>query len=751
MSHIKNVSRRHFLKGLGVGSGALVLGVQFSSVLTMPKALAEAPKATTFNPNVYVQVGTDSRVAVFVHRSEMGQGIRTSIPMIIADEIEADWEEIDVIQALGDKKYGSQNTDGSRSIRNFYQPLREAGATARMMLEQAAAQIWNVPVEECQAKANKIVHSKSDKSLSFGELVAVASTLTPPEKNKLVLKSANDFNFIGKSNVALVDGKDIATGNTTFGFDVELPNMGIAVIERPPVLGAKIATLDDSAARKIKGVIDVIRLADMEEPALFKALGGVAVIATNTWAALEGRKALKISWAESEHKAYNSPEYKEMLKKSCDAPAQTFRSKGDVTKALAEAKSVLKAEYYVPALSHAPMEPPAAAAHFHDGIFDIWACTQTPQSAQRTVSQLLGVEENKVNVNVTLLGGGFGRKSKPDFIVEAATLSKLTGRPIKVLWTREDEVKQGYYHAVCYQKMAAGFDDASNVVAWQHHVASPPIGATFTKGADVIGSEANLGLTDMPFDIANITCAAGKAPAHTRIGWMRSVNNINHAFAVGSFADELAAASNADSKEYLLKLIGADRHIDLSKENAKYGNYGETIEKFPIDTKRLKAVVDKAADMASWGRKLPKGHGLGISVHRSFASYVACVVEVSSNANGRVKLEHFWMSVDCGLAVNPERIKSQMEGAAIFGASLTFFGEITAKDGVIEQGNFDDYPLARMTDIPEIDVEILPVDAPPGGVGEPGVPPVAPAICNAIFNATGKRYRELPLNKYNII
>lgn len=751
MSNIKNVSRRHFLKGLGVGSSALVLGVQFSSLLTMPKALAGATDGKSFNPNVYLQIGTDSRVAIYVHRSEMGQGIRTSIPMIVADELEADWEKIDVIQALGDKKYGSQNTDGSRSIRKFYQPLREAGASARMMLEQAAAQTWNVPVSECLAKENKIVHRKSGKSIAFGELVAVASTLEIPEQTKLVLKSDKDFKFIGKSNVTLVDGKDIATGNTTFGFDVDLPNMGIAVIARPPVLGAKIAMLDDSAARNTKGVIDVIRLADMEEPAIFKAMGGVAVIATNTWAAMQGRDALKITWTESEHEAYNSPEYKEMLKKSCDTPTQVFRKKGDAKQALLDAKNVLSAGYYVPALTHAPMEPPAAAAHFHDGIFDIWACTQTPQSAQNTVSQLLEVEVEKVNINVTLLGGGFGRKSKPDFIVEAATLAKLTGRPIKVIWTREDEVQHGYYHAVCYQKMSAAIDANNQVNAWQHHVASPPIGATFSKGADVIGSEADLGLTDVPFDIANISCAAGKAPAHTRIGWMRSVNNINHAFATGCFADELAVAANVDSKDYLLELIGEDRHIDFEAEGTKYGNYGEDIKQYPYDTKRLKAVLAGAAQMADWNRKLPKGHGLGISVHRSFASYVACAVEVSSDARGNIKLEHFWLSVDCGKAVNPERIKSQMEGAAIFGASIAFYGEITAKDGVIEQGNFDDYPLARMTDIPEIDVEILAVDAPPGGVGEPGVPPVAPAICNAIFNATGKRYRELPLSKYKII
>ncbi len=751
MNQIKNVSRRGFLKNLGIGSGALVLGVQFSSLMTIPKALAEMPTSKSFNPNVYLQIGLDSRVKIFVHRSEMGQGIRTSIPMIVADELEADWQQIDVIQALGDKKYGSQNTDGSRSIRKFYQPLREAGASARMMLEQAAANLWQVAVDECYAKNNYIHHKGSNKKIAFGELVEHAAILPLPEKNKLVLKGKEDFNFIGKSNVPLIDGKDIATGNTTFGFDVDLPNMRYAVIARPPVFAAKIKSIDATAAKKIKGVIDVVQMDDMEEPAVFKALGGVAVIAENTWAAMQGRDALKIEWHESEHQNYQSDQYKKMLIASCDKPSKTLRSKGDAAKVIAISQNVVEASYYVPALIHAPMEPPAATAHFHDGIFDIWACTQTPQSAQATVGDITGVGSENVNVNVTLLGGGFGRKSKPDFIVEAALLSQKLNLPIKVLWTREDEIQHGYYHAVCFQKLTAGLDKNNKVTAWQHHVAEPPIGATFSKGADLIGSEANLGLIDMPFDIENVQCAAGKAPAHTRIGWMRSVNNINHAFAVSSFVDELAHEAGKDPKDYLLSLIGKDRHIDLSKENAKYGNYGESLERFPIDTARHKNTLKHVAKMANWGRELPKGHGLGLAVHRSFASYVACAVEVSSDASGRIKLEHIWMSVDCGMAVNPERIKSQMEGAAIFGTSLAFYGEITAKDGVIEQSNFDTYPIARMTDIPEITVDILPIDAPPGGVGEPGVPPVAPAICNAIFHATGKRYRELPLNQYQII
>lgn len=751
MKQIENVSRRGFLKKLGISSTALVLGVQLPSMLTIPKALAGVAGTEKFAPNVYVQIGADNIVSIVVHRSEMGQGIRTSIPMIVADELGADWQKIAVVQGLGDKKYGSQNTDGSRSVRRFYQPLREAGASARMMLQQAAANQWQVDVNETSAVNNTIVHEKTGRALSFGSLVTAASMLALPETSSLKLKAKADFNFIGKSDVALVDGEKIVTGATTYGFDVELDNMQYAVVARPPVLGAKVKSFDAEAAKAIAGVIAVVQLPDLTEPVVFKPLGGVAVIAKNTWAAIKGREALAIQWHESKHQSYNSDEYKKALAKSCDEPAKILRTKGDVSKALSEAKQVLNASYYVPELIHVPMEPPAAAAHFHDGVFDIWACTQTPQSAQASVAQSTGVAVEDVHINVTLLGGGFGRKSKPDFVVEAAILSKQLNVPIKVMWTREDEIQNGFYHAVSYQKLAAGLDNSGSVIAWQHHVAEPPIGSTFSKRADLIGTEANLGLIDMPFDIANVSCAAGKAPAHTRIGWMRSVTNINHAFAIGSFVDEIAHAKGLDSKDHLLTMLGKDRKIDFALENAEYGNYGETLEKFPVDTARMKAVIEKVSAMAKWGRKLPKGHGLGIAMHRSFVSYVACIVEVSENSDGKISVDDVWMAVDCGLAVNPERIRSQMEGAAIFALSYSFYSELTAKNGVIEQNNFDNYQIARFADAPTTHVEIIDSDAPPGGVGEPGVPPIAPAICNAIFNATGKRYRELPLKQYGIV
>ncbi|MDO7085172.1 molybdopterin cofactor-binding domain-containing protein [Pseudocolwellia sp. AS88] len=751
MQTINNVSRRKFLKALGISSSALVLSVNLPGLSLLPKVFAAEENPEKFIPNVYVEVNSNNIVSIIVHRSEMGQGIRTSIPMIVADELEADWQQIKVVQGLGDKKYGSQNTDGSRSIRNFYKPLREAGASARIMLEQAAAQLWKVPVGECKAIDGKIIHQKSQKSVGFGELVAIASTLPVPEPKDIVLKNKADFKFIGKSNVKLVDGQDIATGKAIYGFDVELENMVYVVIARPPVLASKVKSFDDSQAIKIKGVIKVIQLEDIKDPVGFKPLGGIAVIATNTWAAIKGREALKIEWDVSHHSSYNSSEYKAMLKESCDSPKKILRDKGDTTAALANASSILKAEYYVPELVHAPMEPPAATAHYHDGILEAWACTQTPQSAQGTVAKAVGLAPEKVFINVTLLGGGFGRKSKPDFVAEAAIISKQLALPVKVLWTREDEIQNGYYHAVSYHKLEAGFDQNSQVTSWLHKTALPPIGSTFNAKAKVINFEGSLGMIDMPYDIANIKCTAGKADAHTRIGWMRSVTNINQAFAVCSFADEIAHARKENPKQSLLTLLGSDRHINVNKEKAKYGNYGEKLKEYPIDTARLKQALNKVADMAEFTPVKENGNGMGIAVHRSFTSYVGCVVEVSKNPQGHVKIEKIWMSADCGTIVNPERVISQMEGAAVFGLSLTLFGEITAKDGVIEQSNFDSYRLVRMNEVPPIEVEILPSHEPPGGVGEPGVPPIAPAICNAIFAATGNRYRKLPLAQYNII
>ncbi|MGA8205562.1 MAG: molybdopterin cofactor-binding domain-containing protein, partial [Woeseiaceae bacterium] len=410
--------------------------------------------------------------------------------------------------------------------------------------------------------------------------------------------------------------------------------------------------------------------------------------------------------------------------------------------------------YYAPHLAQAPMEPPAATAvMLADGGCEVWGCTQDPQAAQGTVAGLLGIDKSKVKVHVTLLGGGFGRKSKPDFIAEAAWLARQTGKPVKVTWTREDDIRHGYLHSVSAQHVRAALDTDGNVTAWQHCTAFPSISSTFAPNiTGPSAGELGLGFVDNPYAVPNMHLTIGDAQAYVRIGWLRSVCNVFHAFANCSFVDELAHAANMDPRDHLLKLLGPPRRIDPKDDGAEYGNYGQSLDEHPIDTGRIAAVVRKVSEMADWGRKLPEGHGLGIAVHRSFLTTVGTVAEVSVDADGKLAVEELWTAIDAGLVVNPDRVKSQMEGAGMFGMSLALYGELTAKDGAIVQGNFDTYPILRMEDAPKaINVHIMEVDAPPGGVGEPGVPPLAPAIANAYFAATGKRIRELPLRNAGIV
>jgi isoquinoline 1-oxidoreductase beta subunit len=706
MKKLECISRREFLRRTGQVSGGLVFALTITSAC-QPR-VDETEHASSAAPNVYVNIRDDGVVEIYCHRSEMGQGIRTCLPQIIADEMDADWDRIDVIQALGDEKYGDQNTDGSTSIRRHFDLLRTAGASAREMLIAAAAATWDVPAAECVAREHAIHHEPSGRSAGFGELVAAASSVEVP--TDVSFKSPDDYRYIGKS-MDIIDGFAMTTGQANFGIDTALPDMLFASIERCPAVGGVIRSLDDTAAKAIAGVSHVLRLPDATSPPVFNPLGGVAVLASNTWAAQKGREALDIDWDLGANAEYDSASYREKLTETARNAGRTVLDRGDVAAALADAATIHEAEYFAPHLSQAPMEPPAATAHMTaDGGCEVWACTQDPQSAQQTVAGVLGIDKSKVKVNVTLLGGGFGRKSKPDFIAEAAWLARETGSPVKVTWTREDDIRHGYLHSVSAQCIKAGLDADGNTTAWQHCTVFPSIGSTFDPTATGPGAgELGLGFVDNPYAIPNMRLEAGDAQAHLRIGWLRSVCNVYHAFANCSFVDELAYLASADPG-------------------------------------RIAAVVEKVANMAGWGRVLPQGHGLGIAVHRSFLSTVGTVAEVSVGDDGKLNVHELWTAIDAGTVINPDRVKSQMEGAGIFGMSLALHGEITAKGGAVVEGNFDSYPVVRMNEAPAaINVHIMDVDAPPGGVGEPGVPPVAPAIVNAYFAATGNRIRELPL------
>ncbi|MGJ1407214.1 molybdopterin cofactor-binding domain-containing protein [Sphingobacterium siyangense] len=744
-SEIFTVSRRDFLKASGLLTGGLVLGVSFFSCDDKGK------KVATVAPNVYLTIGSDGKVTIVAHRSEMGQGIRTSLPLIIADELGADWTKVEIIQAEGDeKKYGNQNTDGSFSVRMFYKPMREAGAIARLLLVRAAAKEWNVDVDQLDTKNGQVIQRESSKKKDFGDLVETAKTLPIPKASEVKLKDRQQFNMIGKET-PIIDLHNIVTGKAVFGIDAVVEGMKIAVIKRCPVVGGKVKAVNDSKALAVPGVLKVITIKGAGLPAtLSKPLAGVAVIAENTWAAIKARDLLEVEWEMGTNAGYDSAKQIEELKQVVAQEGTLRRKRGDFKSAKANAKKVIEHTYIAPYLAHATIEPPCALAVVKNGSCEVWACTQNPQGARDAVATELGMAVEKVKMNVTLLGGGFGRKSKPDFILEAAILAKESGLPIKVQWTREDDIRHDYYHAMSVQRIVATIDSQNKLSGWAHHIANPSISAT--EDLSVVqpsDGELMLGASDFPYNVPAINIATHDAKAHLRIGWLRSVRNIPQVFAAATMLDEIAEARGMDAVSNALELLGEDRHITFEQELIKtsYPNYGEKIEDYPWDTARMKKVIQRVAKLSGWGKSMPAGTALGFAAHKSFLTYVACVVEVHVDQNKKISIPNVYYVVDCGLAVNVDRIKSQFEGGAQFSASLALKSTITVKDGQVEQGNFDGYQIIRMPDSPkQIHVDIIDSDAKPTGVGEPPVPPFTPALCNAIYAATGKRIYTLPID-----
>jgi isoquinoline 1-oxidoreductase subunit beta len=743
---ILSLDRRSFL-GTIFSAGALVLGA------TLTTEQADAANAA-WQPSVYLGFEPNGQVVITAHRSEMGTGSRTSLPLVVADELDVDWKSVRVEQAIGDQKYGSQNTDGSCSVRDFVAAMHQAGATARLMLERAAASKWNVPAEEVSLRSGKVTHSKSGRTAEPGELVSTAATLPVPARSELRFKKPEEYRYIGK-DVPVIDQHDIVSGKAVFGMDAARPGMLFASVERPPVYDSKVKAFDDSEALKVKGVQKTIALPPFKQPHLFQQLGGVAVVADSTWAAMQGRKKLKVEWdANPDHSSFSSDLYKKDLFASVHKAGKVVRNRGDFDSAFAGAAQKLDADYYVPMLAHAAMEPPAAVAEWQDGKVETWCPTQNPQAVQEAVSAALGVATKDVICHVTLLGGGFGRKSKPDYVVEAALLSKAAGKPVKVVWSREDDIRFDYFHSVAAMHMKGGLDGSGKLQSWLFRSAFPPIASTFTAGEEYGAAfETGMALNELLFDVPNIRAENCPAKNHVRQGWMRAVCHLFHAFAIHSFVDELAHLNGTNYVEYFLKTIGPDRNVDLTKDGVKPWNNGQSTETFPLNTGRLRRVLEQCAERSGYAKfRNTKTRAVGIAAHRSFLSYVATAVEVEIDGKGNVTIPNVWTVADVGQVVMPDRVRAQFEGAAVFGTSLAMSGEITANAGRVVQSNFHNYPVARLKQAPRnIDVTIVESKAPHAGVGEPGTPVIAPAITAAIFNATGKRIRELPVKRTALV
>ena len=725
---ISNLSRRNFL----VSSGALVVGaVSYSGGLHPVRA------ATGENlvPSVYLSIGTDGIVNVTCHRSEMGQGIKTAVAQVVADELEADWDQVMVTQAEGDPKYGDQNTDGSRSILSFYEPLRQAGAAAKEMLIQAAADQWGVISSDCVAENHVVSHVSSGNSAAYGELVSAASTLEVPESPKL--KDRADFKFIGKAQTH-VDAKDIATGQAQYGADVTFPNMVIAALVHSPAFGSSpIDVKVPESAKNNSRFVGIEKINANNAAVGFFPVGSVAVLALDTYTATSIASQLEITWTESENSSFDSDSFQSELRALVEQPGQVWHQEGDAETALANAEKTIVSTYETPFLSHAPMEPPVAIANVEGDSVEVWAPVQDPQTTRTVIVGAQGFDAQNVRVTPTLLGGAFGRKSKPDFVLEAVELSKRLKRPVRVQWTRENDIRYDYFHAPSVQRYEAALGEDGMPTAWRQRTAFPSI--MTTVGAPNLFQpavwELDMGFTNTPYRCENQSIESAGLKPGVRIGWLRSVCNIFHAFGANVFVDELATEAGMDPIDYRLKLW-PESGVMPSAMPAAPGH------EFKIE--RLRNVLERIRKFSDWDAKLSEGRALGVAVHHSFSSYVAAVIEVDkSNPNYAVSNAH--VVIDCGTYVNADSVKNQMEGSVVFGMSAAQRAKLTIKEGALQESNFDGYLIARMSDAPNVEVELVDSSELPAGVGEPGVPPIAPALSNAIFRAGGGRRRTLPL------
>ena len=717
MNRKSGTSRRDFLKTSAAVGGGFVIGFRLPSAGRLVEAGAADPGKKSFIPNAFLRIDPDDTITVIVGKSEMGQGVFTSLPMLVAEELDADWRKIRVESAPADSAYkhtafGIQMTGGSSSIWSSFEQLRKAGAMARIMLIAAAAEAWQVEPVSCTCEKGFVVDETGKLRLSFGQLAERAAKM--PRPKQIRLKDPKNFALIGKPMKRL-DSPEKVTGSARFGIDVSLPGMLTAVIARPPVMGGTVKSFDASKTMAVPGV-----------KAAFPVEAGVAVAATNFWQAKRGRDVLSINWDLGPNAHLSTAGLRKQFSQLAENPGSVANRTGNPAEAMASAVKKLTATYEVPYLAHAPMEPLNCTVDLKPDSCEIWTGTQFQTGDQAAAARILGLKPEQVKIHTTFLGGGFGRRANPaaDFVTNGVEVAKVLKVPVKVLWTREDDIHGGYYRPMALSMLAAGLDREGKPSAWTNRIvvqsilAGTPFAAQMIKdGVDATSVE---GAADLPYKIPNILVELHTPKPAIPVLWWRSVGHSIHGFVTESFIDELAHLAGKDPFEY--------RHMLLANHP------------------RHKAVLELAAEKAGWGKPLPEGIGRGIAVHESFKSFIAQVAEVSLDKTGKVKVHRVVCAVDCGPVVNPLTIESQMQGGIAFGLGAALSSAITFQDGRVEQSNFHDYEVLRLPEMPKVEVYIVPSRKEQGGIGEPGVPPIAPAVTNAIFALTGKRIRRLPID-----
>ena len=718
------MNRRGFLKLAGVAGGGLVLAFYVGDRAT---ALANTGAASKdFAPNAYLRISPDGTVLIYSKNPEIGQGVKTSFPMIVAEELDADWSKVRVEQSKIDAAlYGRQFAGGSRSIPTNWDVLRKAGATARAMLVSAAAKDWGVPEAECVTEASSVLHKQSNRKLGYGELAAKAAALPVPDEKSLKLKERKDYKLLGK-RVTGVDNHLVVTGQPLFGIDQVIPDMQFAVYEKCPAVGGKVGEANLEEIRKLPGVKNVLVIEGTGKPT--EVMPGIAILATSTYAAIAARRKLKVKWDESSaSKDSWTKAASEAQKIAKQNGPDSLRNTGDVEAAFGKAKTV-EAFYTYPFISHAPLEPQNCTASFKDGAVEIWAPTQTPGSAIDLVASSLGIPKEKVTLNQTRVGGGFGRRLMNDYVCEAAMISKQAGVPVKLQWTREDDMQHDFYRVGGFHSFKGGVDGDGKLVAWSDHF------ITFTQDGQRPTSGGDLAQDEFPaLLVPNVRLTQTKLPLMVPTGPWRAPRSNSVAFAVQSFLHELSVAANRDHLAFLLDIMGEPRWLTPNNE-------------FALNTGRAAAVIKLAAEKAGWGKQLPKGRGLGLAFHFSHAGHFAEVAEVSVDANRKLTLHKVTVAGDIGPVVNLSGAENQVEGSVVDGFSTALGLGLSIENGRIQETNFDRYPLLRIPHAPAVEVHFIQSDYSPTGVGEPALPPLAPALCNAIFAASGHRVRTLPLS-----